>query len=634
MSLESNMAQNWKDFKRQFDILLQAREAANKADAVKIAMLLNCIGEKVTERFDQLKWALPGEDGLPPAGEDPNIYNDVVKKLEKHFKGKKRLVYHKYQFWSYHRPEGMAFLDYFTNLQKLANVCEFQEKDNMIQDKIIFSTTDRELKKKLLEADDLTLEKAKEKCLAAEITCKDIKEITGSTKAVDTVNRQRRSQKKPRSSDAEKNTDKTSSTSQQESCGNCGKKHPPKQCPAYGRECLICNKKNHFAKMCRSKKKTTAAVTCNQSDQEEPDVFEFSAILQIDCTSQSENIWWEKLLIEDSSKMTFKVDTGAQANLIPSEQWEKLPNKPIIRKSNARLQSITGSELQHIGKATVTMMRKTKKVKAGVFITKNSNCAILGLQTARELGLIGGSSAKVDAINSTYRGLTLEEVKKKYNSVFDDSQLGKYPGKYRIKLAEDAQPEINPPGRMPHKLMKPLRETLDEMQEKGVIEPVEHPTDWVNSMVCTEKKNGKLRPSLDPRELNKYITREHYMIPTFQEVITRFGRPKYFTIIDQSWAFWQVELDDDSKDLTTFQTPFGRYRFNGMPFGISSASEVMQRKGYQMFGDIPGVHIIADDMLIAGNTEGEHDTAVTKVLERAAENNIKFSLPKLQFQKP
>ena len=95
-----------------------------------------------------------------------------------------------------------------------------------------------------------------------------------------------------------------------------------------------------------------------------------------------------------------------------------------------------------------------------------------------------------------------------------------------------------------------------------------------------------------------------------------------------------MELDDDSKDLTTFQTPYSRYRFNRMPFGISSASEIMQKKGYQMFGNIPCVHIIADDVLIAGDTEEEHGTAVTKVLERAAENNVKFSLPKLQFKKP
>ena len=164
----------------------------------------------------------------------------------------------------------------------------------MIQDKIVFSMVDRELKEKLLEADDLTLEKAKEKCLAAEITHKEVKEMAGSIKAVDTMNRQRRSQKKPRSSEAKKSTNKTSSTSQQESCSNCGKKHHPRQLSSYGCECLICNKKKHFAKMCRSKKKTTAAVTCDQSDQEEPEVLEFSAILQIDCTSQSENIWWER----------------------------------------------------------------------------------------------------------------------------------------------------------------------------------------------------------------------------------------------------------------------------------------------------------------------------------------------------
>ena len=91
-------------------------------------------------------------------------------------------MHHRYQFWSYHRPEGMAFLDYFTKLQKLADVCEFQEKDNMIWDKIVFSMADRELKEKLLEVDDLTLEKAKEKCLTAEITCKQVKEMTGSTR--------------------------------------------------------------------------------------------------------------------------------------------------------------------------------------------------------------------------------------------------------------------------------------------------------------------------------------------------------------------------------------------------------------------------------------------------------------------
>ena len=91
------------------------------------------------------------------------------------------------------------------------------------------------------------------------------------------------------------------------------------------------------------------------------------------------------------------------------------------------------------------------------------------------------------------------------------------------------------------------------MVKTRVIEPVDHPTVWVNSMVCTEKKDGSLRVCLDPRHLNKHIKREHFTIPTFQEILSCVGQPTLFTIVDQSSAFWQIELEEDSRDLTTFQ---------------------------------------------------------------------------------
>lgn len=171
------------------------------------------------------------------------------------------------------------------------------------------------------------------------------------------------------------------------------------------------------------------------------------------------------------------------------------------------------------------------------------------------------------------------------------------------------------------------------MVKQGVIEEVEHPTEWVNSIVCTEKKDGTIRLCLDPRELSRYIKREHFTIPRFQEIIAKLGKPRFFTIIDQSSAFWQVELDEDCRDVTTFQTSFGRYRFKRMPFGISSASEVLQKKAFQIFGDIKNLHIIADDMLIVGDTEEEHDKSLLAVFEGAKVNNIKFNESKLQFKK-
>ena len=146
-----------------------------------------------------------------------------------------------------------------------------------------------------------------------------------------------------------------------------------------------------------------------------------------------------------------------------------------------------------------------------------------------------------------------------------------------------------------------IKRKLEETVKQGVIEEVEHPTDWVNRIVCADKRDGSIPLCLDPRELNKFT------ILTFQKIVAKLEKPNFFTIVDQSSAFWQVELEKTCRDLTTFQTNFGRYRHRQIPFGILSESEVLQRKAFQIFGDIKNVHIIADDMLIVGDTEQDHD---------------------------
>lgn len=94
-----------------------------------------------------------------------------------------------------------------------------------------------------------------------------------------------------------------------------------------------------------------------------------------------------------------------------------------------------------------------------------------------------------------------------------------------------------------------------------------------------------------------------------------------------------MELDNDSADLTTFMTPFGRYRFNRVPFGINCAPEMFQCRMVGIFGDIPGVMIYFDDVCIAAESEDEHDQIMTTVLERARENGVKFNPEKIQYRK-
>lgn len=147
--------------------------------------------------------------------------------------------------------------------------------------------------------------------------------------------------------------------------------------------------------------------------------------------------------------------------------------------------------------------------------------------------------------------------------------------------------------------------------------------------MLVEKPNGKLRICLDPKPLNDCIKREHYLIPTSDDILSRLSGKNMFSVIDMKDGFWQIKIDKDSSDLCTFNTPFGRWKFLRLPFGICSAPELFQKKNVELFGDIPNVEIYFDDMIISGIDQEDHDKTLRLVLERAMQYNVKFNPDKL-----
>jgi len=155
----------------------------------------------------------------------------------------------------------------------------------------------------------------------------------------------------------------------------------------------------------------------------------------------------------------------------------------------------------------------------------------------------------------------------------------------------------------------------------------------VHNLVIIERKNGTLCLYLDPQHLNQVIKHEPYKIPTIQEIAGDFNGKKNFTTLDLKDRYWQVELDTESSFLCTFNSPFGRYCFTRMPFGLKSASKIFQKKNEAVFAGIDGVHIVTDDIIIAASTIEEHDKILTQVLDQAKAHNVKSNY-KLQLQVP
>ena len=141
------------------------------------------------------------------------------------------------------------------------------------------------------------------------------------------------------------------------------------------------------------------------------------------------------------------------------------------------------------------------------------------------------------------------------------------------------------------------------MVKQEIIAPVDRPTDWVSSLVVVQKKNKKLRLCIDPKDLNKNIKRAHYPLPTFDQIIPDLNKAKVFSTFDARSGFWQIKLEAESSFLTAFNTPFGRYRWLRMPFGLCSASEEYQRRMIDALAGIEGVKVFIDDILVYGQGE-------------------------------
>jgi len=127
------------------------------------------------------------------------------------------------------------------------------------------------------------------------------------------------------------------------------------------------------------------------------------------------------------------------------------------------------------------------------------------------------------------------------------------------------------------------------------------------------------------------VLREHYQLPTVEKITSRLAKAQYFTVLDASSGFWQLKLDEASSRLCTFNTPFGRFRFLRLPFGVNSAPEVFHRTVKQLFEGIEGVETYIDDLLTWGETKEQHDYRLRQVLERARVKNFKLNKEKCKI---
>ncbi|KAI5751993.1 hypothetical protein M8J77_012766 [Diaphorina citri] len=607
---DGDAADAWKLWLQRFTIFLRANGHDNAAPEKQVAMFLHLIGEECLHIFNSF--------GLNDKLDNKSLQlEEVISKFTDHFVPKKNLTYVRHKFFTRDQQEGESVENYVAVLNKMSYDCEFEKlREDLVKDILIVGMRNVQVKERLLREDNLDLDKAVRLCKTAEITSERMKTLDSATTPVKGVKEepvyyvQRSNVEKPRNTPHGKN--------RVFSCYRCGEP-------------------GHYAYRCRRGRQQNRrdVNVCTREVEDEEDVLEKSGA-QYFVGVLGRNGWkssdWYETLAVNNIQFKSKIDTGAQVNVLPVNLLLQLGlSYDIIKKNaNIKLKTLSGT-LPVIG-TVLLRCYVGKAIHLIEFVVVQVECTpLLGLPTCKELDLVQRKTSNYVSVEAhSIQSDQNNSIVDKYNDVF--SGVGKVNCKpFHIKLRENATPKIDATRKVPFGLYKPLKEELQRMEELGIIEKVNAPTDWVNSLVITKKKNGKLRTCLDPRHLNKFIVKPHFTIPTVEDIFSRLHGAKHFSVLDCSSSFWMVPIDEESSNLCVFATPFGRYRYLRLPFGLNVSSEVFQNTISSIFENEDGVEPYIDDIIIFGKTKEEHDGKLEKVLEIARVNNIRFNPEKCIF---
>lgn len=590
LQVGDNAAASWQTFKQRIELYLIATEPTKpRSKEQKAAIFLHVAGQEAIDVFNTLN--------LSP--EEANDYDALVKAFENYCLPKCNETYERYVFRSRRQAHGEPFEQFFRDLQLKARTCNFGDlRDSMLRDQIVYGICSTSLREKLLRKKDLTLVTAVECCKAEELAESQNRAWMEENK-IEPVSR-------------------TQAKRGRQKCRYCNFSHAPRKCPAFGKTCNKCTKPNHFAACCTSKRAAVDDVVEGAESDSDFDVLEISTT---ESKRGPESRDWIITTNIEGTDVQLKVDTGAQANLLPRSLFKRLGTKQQPYPTRSILRHYGGGEIPHSGKVRLAVQLDKRRVLLEFFIVKKKQ-AILGLGASEQLGLVN----RVNAVDSSEAYGSLKQA---FPRLF--TGIGRTRREYKMVLREDAVPVVQPTRRVPYALKKPLKKELDRMNAANIIEKVEEPSDWVSPLVIVRKKNGDLRVCMDPRAINRAVKREHFQLPCREEIEGDLAHAKYFSRLDANSGFHQIPLDKKTSEICTFSSPFGRYRYLRLPFGIASAPEVFQRTMSQIFDDLPGTRVYIDDVLVWGSTQKEHDERLFKALERAQAEGLTLNAEKCIF---
>lgn len=622
--LDFTRPDQWPLWRTRFERYCVASKLSEESGEVQVNTLVYCLGPDAETVFTSFNLQ----------GNDAKTLKTVLDKFTEYFIPKKNVIHERAMFNQRAQQPGESVEAFIRALHEMATHCEFTDKNDQIRDRLVVGLADRQVSRELQMKNNLTLNGAiaiarQSESVKAQLNEQQGKSLPVSAEEVRSKNaRGKHRGVKSRNPSSRASGSGVQNPSQASSgatasgernritCKFCGKNHVADrlQCPARTVKCHKCHRRGHYAKFCPGNGYTNrngVREVVYPDDEVQDESYFLGAVTA--GSNSSDAPWQVKLHLCDSN-VTFKIDSGADVCVMTDSAYKSLKNRPVLQPCYVNLTSV-GTELQCLGTFSTEIQRKDVRYKVRMYVVAGAKNNLLSRSTSQAMGLIQLqlNEALVDS------------------SVFGSIGLMKC-DPVKIRLRPDCEPySVHAARRVPIPLLPKVKAELERMEQEGVIECVTEPTEWVSPMVPVVKKNGSVRICVDLKRLNQAVLREKFILPTLDDVLSKLAGAQMFSSLDAASGFWAIPLDSESAKLTTFITPFGRYSFRRLPFGITSAPEIFQRVMFELLKDLDGVTVYMDDILIFGKSKSEHDERLKNVLSRIEASGLKLNKSKCKI---
>lgn len=345
-----------------------------------------------------------------------------------------------------------------------------------------------------------------------------------------------------------------------------------------------------------------------------------------------------------SVPLTMIVDTGAAVSIIPASIFRKFFAREALQPTSAKLTTYLHEPITVLGTfhTTIRLASDPKRCASAHIFVVQSGIAIMGLDLIRSLGITitGGKNGNESQTPSSdpptpnaptfTSNTTAVDMRKQYPELFSEKVgLAKnYVDK--VKVRPSVVPVQQKLRNLPFSVRDEVANELKRLKDAEIIKRIDA-SEWVSPLVVVYKKSGRVRLCVDLREGNKAVIVDKYPLPNIQELLGELRGASVFSSLNLNSAYHQLQLHEDSRDLTAFITHVGLLRFKRVCFGLASAPSAFQKLMSCALSGLNGVQCYLDDVVISGHNQKDHDANLYAALKRLTELGVTLNYDKCHF---